>query len=267
MNTLGLLNAQLGLRYELLRAVTPKCSEYKYTTQPNFEAISQDGTIVAKTLRKLGTSKTKNGKWKHIDVDQAAQLGHFPRALAVQKLQEWNDRGAIELVPSGVVHRFRILQPLPSSAAAKKTLTAELYTHFLSTEASNMDHIQRVITFLTSPSCLTRALASHFGDDLAPSLPSNGCGHCNFCTTGTALPYQPGNTAQNRKGRINPAKFKAVLKATTARDDARYLARIAFGISSPRVTLEKLGRHVVFGSMAECDFEVCSPLLCGGRCV
>ena len=35
-----------------------------------------------------------------------------------------------------------------------------------------------------------------------------------------------------------------------------YLARVAFGISSPRVTSEKLSKNAVHGSMDKCDFEV-----------
>ena len=47
-----------------------------------------------------------------------------------------------------------------------------------------------------------------------------------------------------------------MLAATSARDDARFLARIVFGITSPRVKIERLGKHRVFGSCSGCDFEV-----------
>ena len=40
------------------------------------------------------------------------------------------------------------------------------------------------------------------------------------------------------------------------RDDARLLARVAFGITSPRVTAMKLSKNPVFGSMATSDFMV-----------
>lgn len=58
------------------------------------------------------------------------------------------------------------------------------------------------------------------------------------------------------KERVDAKRTKAILSACSIRDDARFLARIAFGISSPRVTSEKLGKHPVFGSMNDCDFEV-----------
>ena len=88
-------------------------------------------------------------------------------------------------------------------------------------------------------------------------MPEDGCGHCNFCVTGMKVEFIQSHNLENRKGRIDEAKVKKILAATSVRDDARFLARVAFGISSPRVTVEKLGRHDVFGSMDDCDFEVC----------
>lgn len=48
--------------------------------------------------------------------------------------------------------------------------------------------------------------------------------------------------------------FAKVLQACPDRDDPRYIARVAFGIGSPRVTAAKLSKHQVFGSMEEHDF-------------
>lgn len=50
------------------------------------------------------------------------------------------------------------------------------------------------------------------------------------------------------------AAFMKVLQACPDRDDPRYLARIAFGIGSPRVTTAKLSKSPVFGSMEDHDF-------------
>jgi hypothetical protein len=45
----------------------------------------------------------------------------------------------------------------------------------------------------------------------------------------------------------DPVLRDAVLIACSARDDPRFLARIAFGIVSPRVMPMRLGRDPVFG--------------------
>lgn len=48
-----------------------------------------------------------------------------------------------------------------------------------------------------------------------------------------------------------------MLTAIGARDDARFLAFVAFGVESPRVVREGLNRPgTVFGSMAQHDFDV-----------
>lgn len=56
---------------------------------------------------------------------------------------------------------------------------------------------------------------------------------------------------------MNPSKIRAILNACPERDDPRLLARFAFGITSPRLTLGKWSTtHPLFGSMVEVDFEV-----------
>ena len=118
-----------------------------------------------------------------------------------------------------------------------------------------MQRVRQVIDLVTHSGCMSRELARHFGDE--GTVPTDGCGHCNFCITKRPVKFLQGdNNEVERKGRIDEKKIKAILSATNVRDDSRFLARVAFGISSPRVTVEKLGKHAVFGSMDECDFEV-----------
>ena len=116
-----------------------------------------------------------------------------------------------------------------------------------------MERVQQVINFVTTNGCLARGLATHFSDQ--DTIPKSGCGTCSFCITRKRVEYLP-SAAQQRKGRIDESKITAILSATKVRDDARFLARTAFGFSSPRITAEKLNKHPVFGSMTDCNFEV-----------
>ena len=59
-----------------------------------------------------------------------------------------------------------------------------------------------------------------------------------------------------QKELIHEGKIKAVLAATGVRDDARFLARVAFGIKNPRVATEDTRKSKVFRSMSSCDFEI-----------
>ena len=192
-------------------------------------------------------------KWTSIDVDTVARHAGIPRQEVVRKLQEWNDSGAIELKPSGVINRFKITKAFPQGEAAKHDMINSIYAQIEAREQSDMARVQQVIRFVTANGCLSRELAKHFSDE--SSISNTGCGTCNFCTTMKPVEYLP-KEARQRKGRLDDTRIKAILSVTKARDDARFLARVAFGVSSPRVTAEKLGKHPVFGSMADCDFEV-----------
>ena len=247
---MGLLYALLELQFELVRATTPKYSHFKYIPSPTFGLKTADASIIAQQLKKHSKSAKK---WTNVDIDAAASTGNFPREEAVRKLQDWNDRGAIDLQTSGVVNRFRILNPFPKTTREKESIIQKLYDHIKARERSDMERIDAVIDLITASECISRKLALHFSNEA--SIPTAGCGHCNFCLTRKAVPYHQ-TSSQFIKEAIDERKVGQILKATKVRDDARFLARVASGVSSPRVTLEKLQKHEVFGCLSGCDFEV-----------
>ena len=261
MNALGLLNAQLELRFELIRAITPKYSQYKYIKSPTFSTNPPESSPLTRALNQH--SKTAK-KWTTVDVDAAALTARCAREEAIRKLQQWHDSGAIELHPSSVIHRFRVLKPVPQTAEEKTSIIQSLHDQIKARERSDMQRVHAVINLITAHECIARKLALHFGDEA--SVPVGGCGHCNFCLTREAVSYHADGDAKVKKEPIDEIKIAAVLNATGVRDDALFLARVAFGISSPRVTGERLGRSEVFGSMSRCDFEVReSFLICAVR--
>ncbi len=152
-----------------------------------------------------------------------------------------------------MINRFRVLREFPRGEEEKGGIVEAIYAQIEAREQSDIDRIHAVIDLITSKSCLARELARHFGDE--GSIPASGCGNCSFCITKTPVIFI-GGKKKLKKEPINEGKIRAILSATDVRDDARFLARVAFGIPSPRVTIEKLGRHKVFGSMSECNFEV-----------
>ena len=240
-----------------MRAITPKYAHYKYAKSPAFESRTGDSNLkVTQALKSInGSAKSKKPlKWTQVDVEAVARKAGVDRSVIVRTLQDWHDADAIELQPSGVINRFRILQRLPDNDADKEAVVAALCKYFEASERDNMARVYDVIGLITAKACLTRGLARHFGDE--SSVPIEGCAHCSYCITGRGVSFDH-SINRSRKGRINEAKFKAILKATKIRDDPRLLARVAFGITSPRITVEKLSKHAVFGSMDDCDFDVC----------
>ena len=95
---------------------------------------------------------------------------------------------------------------------------------------------------------LPNALAEYFGDE--GSVPGGMCGKCTFCMTGSGVEFIP--TAEAKP---DTKKIQAILNACPERDDPRLLARMAFGITSPRLTTKRLTKHHLFGSMASVDFN------------
>lgn len=193
-----------------------------------------------------------------MNVDAAATEGQFPRADAVRRLQQWNDSGAIELKQGGVINCFKVLQDFPKDDRVHSTIAGIALQQFEEKEAQDMLRVRSVIDFVTTQTCLARELAKHFGDE--DSVPNTGCTTCNYCVTKKPVEYWPASK-ESEASDIDESKIQAILAATSIRDDARFLARVAYGITSPRITAEKLSKHHVFGCMAKCDFEV-SLLTC-----
>ncbi|KAH0387072.1 hypothetical protein KCU89_g17019, partial [Aureobasidium melanogenum] len=104
-----------------------------------------------------------------------------------------------------------------------------------------------MVGLITGKSCLALGLAEHFGMDLPDGRRS--CGHCTYCAWGEAATLAPKPAPP-----LNVEGVKRVL-AACPHDDPRLLARVAFGIKSPRITQLKLDKSSVFESLADHEFN------------
>jgi hypothetical protein len=96
---------------------------------------------------------------------------------------------------------------------------------------------------------LASCLSVYFGEEDA--VQGDFCGVCSFCKRGHGIDFKPVATAMP-----DPAQITAILAACPERDDPRLLARMAFGITSPRLTAGKWSTsHPLFGSMGTTDFN------------
>lgn len=71
-----------------------------------------------------------------------------------------------------------------------------------------------------------------------------------FCKTRQAIPFQPKYDTE-----FSEKQVRFVLGVCGVRDDPRFLARLAFGVSSPRITQLGLSRHDIFGCCETADFN------------
>lgn len=83
-------------------------------------------------------------------------------------------------------------------------------------------------------------------------MPNLGmCGNCTFCITTDAVKFDRSSSST-----ADTVRLARILAVCRHRDDPRLLARLAFGIASPRLTDAKLTRSDEFGSMVDVDWNV-----------
>jgi superfamily II DNA helicase RecQ len=239
---LGIIYAQMELHFKLFRAAGALYSKYKYiVTKPNI--VHNDATQTATAIQR---ASVKSGKWTHVDLGELANSTGIPRADLVRKMDEWNERGVIEVVKEGVQNIYRLERPLPSTPAEIDVIVKQLDETMEANEKQNLARTQALIKLITDKRCFSRAIANYFGET---SNVSEECGHCTWCETHeqVVLPDEPPQSP-------DPKKIQKLLDEVPVRDDPRFLAKIAFGIKSPRITAMKVAQKGVFESMNVCDF-------------
>jgi len=244
---LSVIYATLELSFGLIRAITPEYSTYKYEATAAYYHAQQDNSREAKAIF---SSAKKKAKFYDIDVLAAAREAGLDRLDIVKKLNEFNERGSIKLQTAGVKNRYVLLKQFPQQAKEIDDIVDKLYANQLSKEKDALQRGRAVMDLITGSKCFARGLAEHFGMGLPDG--KTKCGHCTYCLTGYPVQGPP----KPKMGAVTAGTIQGVLKATSVRDDPRFLARVAYGISSPRVTALRLGGHNAFRSLAHYDFDV-----------
>ncbi|THW21097.1 ATP-dependent DNA helicase [Aureobasidium pullulans] len=244
LSPLDVVLATLELRFGLLRAITPEYTSYQFEDKGRYHAAaSSDHSPEARAIYSMSTKAVKNFTF---DMSSATRTG-LMRADLVRKLDSWNATGVIMLKTSGVMNRYRVLRPLPRAEEDIADLADQLYADMARREQDSLGRIDQVLNLVTGQACFALGLAQYFGMELPDSRKS--CGHCTFCAWG-APPTMPAKPPPP----LNVEGIKKVL-AVCPHDDPRLLARVAFGIKSPRITQLKLDKSAVFESLADHEFS------------
>ncbi|KAI0274720.1 ATP-dependent DNA helicase [Gloeopeniophorella convolvens] len=247
-NVLNLSYAQLELDFNFLRGVTPFYSVYEISSRSSegWSRVLGCSTPAAKVIK---THWKPRGGGYLIDVESAANYSEVDRATLARQISDWELEGSVWSKASQVRARYAVINPLPKSTEEIKNLATLLHQGMVKREEEAVEKLRSVITFATNDDCLAQALASYFGDEDA--VPTGMCGRCTFCQTGTGIEFNPVTETTP-----NPRLLQAILDACPERDDPRLLARMAFGITSPRLTVGKWSSsHPLFGSMVDTDFN------------
>ncbi|KAM7196941.1 P-loop containing nucleoside triphosphate hydrolase protein [Rhypophila sp. PSN 637] len=237
MSRMGVMYALLELTLGLFRATTPVYATCTYEAKAAYDRAKADRSQ-ARAIFAITTSKNR----KHFDVgiNAAARLACLKRADLVRKLRSWDELGYVVVHTFGIIQRYIIQKPIPRTKAGRDRIAESLYADSLLKEQEALHRGQAMIDLITGSRCFALALAEHFGT----GLPDNKahCGHCTFCLT--KIPVE--SPSGPRETNITPGMISGVLAATNVRDDPRFLARVAFGIKSPRITKMKLHEGSAF---------------------
>ncbi|KAK3988383.1 P-loop containing nucleoside triphosphate hydrolase protein [Cladorrhinum sp. PSN332] len=253
--SLSIIYAMLEMKYGLFRATNPEYTSFKFTFTPLTGYgldLKMDPSLEARAIL-TGTHKHK--KWLRIDAAAMAEVHDVEMWDIVQKLLSLHYNGSIRLRTNNVRERYILLKEIPGDTMDpdKNKVADEIYAYFLGQEKKALGQNRDVIDLVTGGKCFALALAEHFGMGLPDG--KTKCGHCTHCLTGERVQEPPREIAET-----TPDSIKEVLAATDIRDDPRFLARLGFGILTPRMGAEGLADHRVFGSLRDHSFEVSNKL-------
>ncbi|TDZ38112.1 ATP-dependent DNA helicase RecQ [Colletotrichum trifolii] len=269
---LSIIYAYLELKFHLLRAGTPQYSEYKYQVLQD-QAYMSDKSPAATAVRQRAK---KARLWTNIDIESAASGARLSRNDITRKLDSWAESGIIKLDKKGVLKVFRLTKSLPKNQKDIDAIINHIDNEISKKEKQDLQRAQDLVDLLTGTTCLTRALAAYFADQTHAS--SKECGHCTWCETHqqVQLPeFQPKpldksilsevysvskrvcqEQATKARSGVDAAAAKQALANSTAKDDPRFLACVAFGIRTPRISCLGLYKdRKVFETMSDCDFN------------
>ncbi|KAJ7630865.1 ATP-dependent DNA helicase [Roridomyces roridus] len=248
-NVLGLSYASLELEYGFIRAITPFYTTYEISPRGSSERASvfKDRTKEGVAIRKYW--RDKGDKFESNVVDTAASSG-LDRSDLAKTISRWEFSGYVQIKPSQVRARYALLDnPMPKSGDALKQIATKMFAELRKREEDGVAKIKEVLNLATDDDCIPRSLSNYFGGE--DTVPDEGCGLCSFCTTGQGVTFTPQPIVA-----VDRRRLSAILGACGERDDPRLLARMAFGITSPRLTALKCSTsHPLFGSMVDTDFN------------
>ncbi|KAI0435248.1 P-loop containing nucleoside triphosphate hydrolase protein [Xylaria sp. FL1042] len=244
LQSLDIILAKIELRFGFIRAVTPEFRVYRFQAQPEHSTQVKDDK--SPEAQAIASHSKKEGKWYTIDINAVVNDVGLLRVDIIRKLNEFDVNGLIRLETLGMVNRYQVIQKLPSTPKEVGQIAEQLYVEMEDRETDAINRFHALCELLTDSNCFAWALTRHFGMEGGKSR----CGHCTYCLTGkpTVLPPKP-------KPTVSSMRIRSILAACNVRDDPRFLARVAFGIKSPRIEALRLNRSYLFGSLKDHDFK------------
>jgi ATP-dependent DNA helicase RecQ len=196
--------------------------------------------FLATVFRQARKAKT----WFYLDLDAAALATKAPRERAVRAIDYLAEQGLLTVKADGVRQRYRRLR----SPKSVDDLALSLHKRTLEREAREIARLNQVTEFAGHDGCQASRLGEHFDEPL-----DEPCERCSWCLNGgepaAVLPRPPALIDARLWDQAT-----ALRRQTEALRDPRAFARFLCGLSSPRLSRNKLTSDRLFGALESVPF-------------
>lgn len=225
----------------VIRSTAPFYTEYKLAFQTAQEEIfAQFNSDRADFLRQVFATGKLGRIWLTLKPIAAAQELQVDRLRILKALGYLEQQGMVELRVAGVRQGYRMI----NRPQAPQMLTSRMSEQFRVREQRDIQRLQQVCAWAEGRDCYQQALVRYFGENLPEP-----CGQCSACK----------GEHHRLPGRHRRAPDLAVIQALKeerhgALATPRQLARFLCGISSPKASRARLGRHSAFAALMNAPF-------------
>ncbi len=185
--------------------------------------------------------------WTYLDMKNLLErYDGAHRQRVVNALEYFAEKGWIDLQARKAIETFDILtHNIDIDAVADR-----IFTLFKIKEKQEIERIHKMVAFYESNSCISKELASYFGEDIKEEK----CDHCSFCDTGPASLEQ---TIQLKP--LNSLGFgeltKDLIDTIGGGHSAVNVTKFLCGITSPWLTKQKIKKLPNFGVLANYPYS------------
>jgi ATP-dependent DNA helicase RecQ len=226
----------------LILATQPFYAEYKLAwTRSEADVLTRFDSTRAIFLKRMLACGRASRKWTTLDIHRAAQTLGEPRERLIKALNHLEESGDLQLQVAGVRQGYR---RLPNDQPLQEILARQVQ-RFEQREERDRFRLESLLALVSEPGCVQQALQRYFGEVL-----QQPCGTCSSCLGQPPMSLLPASTGEVDWSVIEQIQREGHDCLTHPRQIARFLC----GLTSPATTRARLGRHRLFGILAEVPF-------------
>jgi len=185
--------------------------------------------------------------WTYVDLPVILQ--NYPgaeRQRIITALEYFNEKRWIDLQARQSIEVYEITNRYFNI----EEISSKIYNYFVIKEKHEIQRIHLMIGFFESSLCLSKQLASYFGDNIDLEM----CGHCSFCRQGKSV-IQPTIDLQPISSFNYPELTKDFTNTIGSRYSVLNVTKFLCGISSPLLMKSNVKKLPHFAILEKYPFQ------------